>query len=82
MLSFYNGLIDVNVNKYYVPLRTVHMNAVHIPARSEALIPVRVPQLCRPQLSLVEPATTISSKRLALAKTLVFPSQTELYAEF
>jgi len=56
-------------------LRTVHMNAVHIPARSEALIPVRVPQLCRPQLSLVEPATTISSKRLALAKTLVFPSQ-------
>ena len=74
VVSFYNGLIDINLNNCAdVLLKTV--NAVYIPARSEALIPVKVPQFYKPRLSLVEPATTLSLKRLALAKALVFPSQ-------
>ena len=63
-----------NLNKQSeVLLKTV--NAVEIPPKSESIIPVSVPPFYKSQLSVVEPATSLNLRRLALAKAIVYPSK-------
>ena len=73
-ITFYDGLAEATLNKHSdTLLKTVE--AVLIPPKSEALIPVSIPPYYTPKLSVIEPATSLHVKKLALAKAIVNPTK-------
>jgi len=73
-VTFYDELVGLNITKSNdTLLRTI--DAVLVPPRSEALVPVVVPSNFGPGLAIVEPAVSLHTKHLALAKAIVLPKQ-------